>query len=417
MALLYVKIVKRRYANSEGTCIALERISIDGQTFFVIPSDKRVMNASHQQLYNNSTIKAAANSIVPVNGYRNLKIKLSAELKRFYFDDEDNACFDGIYLEEASDTQKTDLNSSSFTTSFTGSLSNNDTIMLQQLREANDVRQQQERIANVEKKFNLIKFNGTQNTVEWLEMFEKECVRYQVDNSRKVDVIKYFLEGSAYDWYHTNLQRLDIEDFALWKASFLAVFVNKGWYSVRKLFNFKYRSGYSLSNFAIKKERLCLEAEKTMTEQSIINMIVAELPDNIQEKLDKQEVKTVNLLHAELRKLDDRYSTKIKNSSITNSDQFIQKQVTKTANSKQQTSYQTNKEKVANGPLKKEPCFLCANLGLDNPPRYHNPAVCNNKEKYAKKLLHINNIIEKETYDEQDDVTRLMQLSLEDKSE
>lgn len=86
--------------------------------------------------------------------------------------------------------------------------------------------------------------------------------------------------------------------------SFLNVFVDKGWFNVRKAYNYKYLGG-SLVDYVLTKERLCLESEKNGTVISRINMIVVGLPLEIQDKLDRGIITTMEILFTEIGKLEE----------------------------------------------------------------------------------------------------------------
>lgn len=57
---------------------------------------------------------------------------------------------------------------------------------------------------------------------------------------------------------------------------------------------------------------------------------------------------------------------------------------------------------------------MCTFIGLTNPPRYHNPAKCENKQKYAAKLQTVNWVIEKEA-NESNEIAQIMNIQLDEK--
>lgn len=76
----------------------------------------------------------------------------------------------------------------------------------------------------------------------------------------RVEALRFFLIGSPKDWYETNLKKIGSANWPEWKRPFLIVFVEKGWSTVRRVFNLKYFA-CSLIDYALAKERLLLEID------------------------------------------------------------------------------------------------------------------------------------------------------------
>lgn len=153
--------------------------------------------------------------------------------------------------------------------------------------------------------------------------------------------------------------KLPDDNWSLWAESFLAVFGDRGWSKVSYAFAYKYISG-SLVDYALKKERMIPEIEKGMTMTTRINLIVVGLPENIRNKLDKEEIRTTDQLFKQL----GRYE-----------------------NGKQRK--EVPKEERAQGPRKniakqseKKPCGICESLKLYN--RFHPAEKCFNKDRRAR---------------------------------
>ena len=48
------------------------------------------------------------------------------------------------------------------------------------------------------------------NAHQWLEIFEKECSRFEIiDDKDKIEIFRLFLEKSCIDWYNSMLLTLD----------------------------------------------------------------------------------------------------------------------------------------------------------------------------------------------------------------
>lgn len=138
----------------------------------------------------------------------------------------------------------------------------------------------------VEKKFVLKKFDWKPNAIKWLSKCENECERNRLpDGPKKVEALRFFLIGSPKDWYETNMKKIELSNWPELKRSFLAVFVEKGWSTVQKAFNFKYLAG-SLVDYALAIERLLLKVDPHGLELSRVNMIVFDLSIEVQEEID-----------------------------------------------------------------------------------------------------------------------------------
>ena len=110
--------------------------------------------------------------------------------------------------------------------------------------------------------------------------------------------------------------------------------------------------GGSLINYALKKEKLCLEAENNISIQSRINMIVVGLPIEVQDEIDWEAVTSIEKLFIEIKKRENKYEI-YKNKNKNNNDTF------------------------------KKPCYMCEALGWPN--RFHPTAEYKNKKLYTTK--------------------------------
>lgn len=321
----------------------------------------------HSELFTISTVLNGTKSMAKVGQYRNLIVSLPDTITSLYLDHEGNFVFNDFYLEElSSDTQ--------LVTSIRDNCDNNGTAEL--LRLINNLQSKlavrESSLNDIEKKFILEKFNGKQqNAKEWLTNFEKECERHNItDNNKKVQILRFFIQGSAQEWYSSNLKKLSLDDWNAWSASFLMVYATKGWSEVRFAYNYRYMGG-SLVDFSVKKERLLLEVEKSISHTSRINAIVISLPLTVQDKLDREEIHTTDELMNTLRKYET-YSYKIK-SEMSNS----------TSNSAYGNNTSKDKKMYAKNFGDRKPCYICEKLGKQN--LYHPPEVCRNKQRSAER--------------------------------
>lgn len=124
---------------------------------------------------------------------------------------------------------------------------------------------------------------------------------------KKVQSLGLFLEEGAKEWYSSNLRKLALNNWSEWSISLLLVYADKSWSNVRFAYNYKYING-SLIDYALKKERLLLEIESSISNMSRINLIVMGLPFNIQDKLDKEEIINTDLLMNRIRMYETGYN-------------------------------------------------------------------------------------------------------------
>lgn len=384
---LFVHIVKKDDAVFEIAGLSENKI-----LWCILPSEYQNIK-SHKILLSKSTIKGAINAIKPINGFRKVGLKIDEDLKKEYFDEEDNLCFKNLPLEE--------MNSmSDATTQSTSSEEGN--VLKERIKELENKLSLSEEssLHLVEKKFLLEKFEKKQNAAEWIEQFEGECKRHRINNIKKIEALRFFLDGSSKDWYESNLKKIGLVNWDEWKSSFLIIFVDKGWINVRKAFNYKYLGG-SLVDYVLTKERLCLEAEKNATVLSRINLIVVGLPLEIQDELDRETITTMEKLVTELAKLEGSVRTKKKVASNTSSN-------IKTENFKGRSEEQ--KKKISE--TFKKPCYMCEGLGWRN--RFHPTTECRNKNLYATKIKV--NLNEATNDTETDQVSEMINIELDNKS-
>lgn len=405
---LYLKIVKTD-EDEDGNVIELDRISANQKVIYRMPADKRDMKLHHPILLTKKSVQNAAKSISPIGGYRNIQVSLTPDLKALYYDEDDNLAFKDTPLEEIQD----ELNYS-----IISNQTDEERRLLNQIAELQKVKQQLEsqrddsKLNDIEKKLIVDKFNGTQIASEWIIKFETECIRWKVSSPVKmIQALRFYVDGSAVDWYFTNLKKLDMSKWSDWRDSLLLIYADKGWSTVRQAFYYKYLAG-SLTDYALKKERYCLEMERDMTMTSRINMIVVSLPKTIQDKLDKEMISTMDQLYTELRKLDDACAVRKKASD---DDPKVNK-FSNVNQSKSRQSYQKEQsdQKTKQSVNKRDSCFMCDLLGLTNPHRFHSPKVCNNKLKYFAKLKDVNLILEKEAQENEDtdELARIMNINV-----
>lgn len=167
-------------------------------------------------------------------------------------------------------------------------------------------RQQQKNKLKLVEKFVSEKFSGKiTNVHQWLNNFESECTRLEIiTDMDKIEMLKLPMEESTMDWYNSMIIKNSIDsEWIIWKNSLCETFSNKGWSPVRYAFNYRYKQG-SILEYALKKERLLLEINKSIDTQTLINLITTGLPNFITDKIDREKLNTTNDLFNNIRRLE-----------------------------------------------------------------------------------------------------------------
>ncbi|KMQ86709.1 hypothetical protein RF55_14251 [Lasius niger] len=220
-------------------------------------------------------------------------------MKGTYFDEDENMVFEDQYLEEV--TQDKQLVA-------TDTSNSEDPIVkiLEKLVEQNQKKEENKNVRKLAERFVLEKFDGKNvNAHQWVEIFEKECVRFGVTrDEEKIEIFRLFLEKSCLDWYNSMMIKFTLQsEWAEWKQNFCETYANKRWSTSRYALSFKYQAG-SLLEYAIKKEKLLLEMRKSIDQGTLIDIIAAGLPNFITDRINKEEVLETKDLFNEIGKLE-----------------------------------------------------------------------------------------------------------------
>lgn len=88
-----------------------------------------------------------------------------------------------------------------------------------------------------------------------------------------------------------------------WKGNFQETCADKGWTPIKYAVSFKYVNG-SLLDYALKKERLLLEINKSIDESTLIDLIATGLPDFVTNRINREKLKETESIFNELRSLE-----------------------------------------------------------------------------------------------------------------
>lgn len=279
-------------------------------------------------------------------------LKLPPDIHKLYFDENDNVLFKEDYLEEAQQLEKPKTSTSVTQSAVSATVP----VVVTPPRKT---------LQSILKDAVISKFNEEKsNATIWLESFEKECSRLQVEEKDFPQGLNFFLEGTARDWYETNLILLQDTSWPSWKKEFIENFAIKGWTQPKYAINYKYIGG-SISEYARKKLRLLAETNKTLPEEWRVLIVIAGLPDDISTKIKRDKASSVNALIAEINQLD---KPNPKNSSLKSG-----VKVTSKSNSSK-TENLNNQLDCKKFQYEFRPCRICEKAG--KPGRFHPESEC-----------------------------------------
>lgn len=313
----------------------------ENEETYLFPPDLQPLSR-HPELAALPIIKTALKALTKRNQFRNIKVTLTKEIAEKYFDEEGNVRFGDNYLEEyTSDCEttvtRTEKKKESGSTSET----------IQQIRKP---------IHSIAKDMVITKFTGrNQNAESWLQIFERECNRLELQKCRYPECLRLFLDGPGEEWFTLNQKDMSLNDsWEGWKMALIEAFGDRGWTDIDYAFSFKYING-PLNEYVLKKLNLLLEAEPTISIKSRIFLVALGLPPFIRNRLHHKKINTQNDLISEINLLES---------------------LVKPKSSKFQNSIEKNK--TVNTSKNYKPCTICEKLGFLN--RYHPENTCWNKK-------------------------------------
>lgn len=318
----------------------------DGHVFD-IPDEFKPIN-KHKYIENSNTYAKVKNSMKKRGQKRNLWIPIDAEIRKTYLDEGENIQFNNQYLEEKLqlDTNKQE-----------------------------EVTPKIQNIGKITEKFLIEKFSiRMPNASQWMEEFEKECERFEIlEDEKKIEALKRLLEKQCLDWHSSMLIKFTAKsNWEIWKKHFCDTYEKKGLSQIKYAFTFKYQAG-SLLEYATRKERLLLEINKTIDNDTLINLIVLGLPENIINKLDKESLNSTTDLFSE----------------ITKNEHLVKQNEKAFSEYKGNAAAKQDKNKLRIDTEKKYKYSICEKLKKG--PRYHPESTCwfRPKENQANKSNQI----------------------------
>ncbi|XP_044741211.1 uncharacterized protein LOC123302367 [Chrysoperla carnea] len=277
----------------KSNVLAITSISTQDNKKYYIPEEESDVY-KHELLVATSNFVKIKKSLKKRHQTRNIWITLTKEMKDQYFDEDGNLQFNDQYLEEVNTLNENPM-------------VQNDSLsaLLEKIFE-NTQKSEEKKVSSIIKEFTVEKFNSkTTNANQWINEFEKECAKFEIEQDRKkIDALKFFLDKPYLNWYSNTMLKLPTDaEWNDWKKNFCETFANKGWSPIRFAFHYKYQIG-NLVDYAIKKEKLLLEVRKDIDIGTLIDLIAIGLPNFIADKIDRETIESTEELCNELGKLE-----------------------------------------------------------------------------------------------------------------
>lgn len=268
----------------------------DKQTF-AIPEQLQAVKL-HDLVMKTQTFQKVKTTLQRRHEKRQVWISVTPEMNKVYVDEDGNMQFRGYLLEEITPEARQQSSAAGISEEAL-------TRILENFAEAKDTSKPHS-VRNLADKFVIEKFTQkTSNVSQWMIIFEEECIRLGIgEDTGKIQILRLFLEDSCLDWYSSMLIKHTVNsEWSIWKENFCETYADKGWSPVRYAFLFKYRQG-TLLEYALKKERLLLEVNKSMDKSTLIDLIATGLPNFIVDRIDRNSLKKTEDLFNNVRGLE-----------------------------------------------------------------------------------------------------------------
>lgn len=345
--------------------LAITSIMTEDGKRYVLPEDAMYVSA-HKELQKVNTFNKVKASLKRRHDKISAWFILTDDLEKTYIDEAGNLEFEDRILQEMDNEKNDDIENPSLAR------------ILEKLVEASQ-KKEGKNLKHIADKLIVEKFNSkTSNAHQWIVTYEKECTRLQIDKEEyKIEILRFFLDDTSQNWYNSMMLKEGESQWNAWKEKFIQTFGNKGWNNRAYAHYYKYKEG-SLLDYAIKKEKLLLEINKNMDVDTVIDRIGFGLPENVREKIDRENLENITDLFSELKKHEGK----------------IGKKNLKTKETKQEWRYKNEEKK---------PCKTCENLNKG--ARYHPEDKCwfktkPNITKERPKTMGNNAVIEVDLQDE-----------------
>lgn len=354
-------------SDGKSNILAITSITTSDEKVYFIPETLQAAG-HHKEIIKTSAYNKVKNSLVKRYQIRRVWITLTEELKKIYMDEDGNLQFGDQFLEEMIAEQPTAVSEKGKDT-------------LERLFEKfleNTQEPKQQNLKYVAEKFVIEKFTSKNpNAKQWIDIFEKECIRFDVTtDEKKIELLRLFMDKTCVDWYSSMIIKLTIDsEWSTWKEKFCESFANKGWSPVTYALLFKYKDG-SLLDYAIRKEKLLLDMRRSIDTGTLVDLIAAGLPEFILNRIDREALTDTVDLFNEVSK----YEHMVNKKNVLSKRKFGDGNLMKTSDKNEE----------------KSPCKICEKLNKAG--RYHPEATCWFRKKEGdttkKNLIkHVNNSV------------------------
>lgn len=323
--------------------LCITSITNADKEIFLIPAPLQPAKM-HEEVIKTSTFQKIKTTLQKRHEKRQVWIALTPEMSKEYIDEDGNMQFKNYLLEESTIAQHPKSNS--------GMSEETMKQLIENLVEMKNEAAKPHNIRSMTDKFVLQKFSRkTSNAAQWMTIYETECTRVGINESiTKIEILRSFLEDSCLDWYSSMLIKHTVNsEWTIWKQSFCETYVDSGWSPIRYAMTFKYKQG-ALLDYALKKERLLLEINKSMDKTTLIDLIATGLPNIVSDKIERSSLKETEDLFKSIRSLEYLVNNKYTEMKIASSEMTKIKE------------------------FEKKPCKICYRENKGN--RYHTEAAC-----------------------------------------
>lgn len=282
-------------SDGKSNIMCITSISTADGLIFDIPTEFQPANL-HQAIINTPNYAKVKKSLNKRHQTRKIWISLTDDISKTYLDKEQNLQFNDLYLEEKTNNAE----------SVPGGSNQIIEKLLEKLLEEKQSKSETKYLGKIANDFMIDKFTAkNSNACQWIGDFNKECERFQiVEDRKKIEILKLFLENSSIDWYSCMLMKLTVEsEWNEWERNFCETFANKGWSPIRYALAFKYQAG-SLLEYALKKEKLLLQVRKSIDTGTLVDLIAYGLPNYVADKINRETLEKTEDLYREIGKLE-----------------------------------------------------------------------------------------------------------------
>ena len=275
--------------DGKSNVLVITSIATENGEIYAIPEELQAVNL-HKEIIKTSVYPMVKNSIKKRYQFRKVWIELTDELKKAYIDNYGNMIFSDQILEETTEQLTVATDSEERCTL---------NKLLEKLIENTQLNEKRS-LKKISEKFVIEKFTSKNtNAEQWIDIFEKECIRFDITkDEEKIEILRFFMDKSCSDWYSSMLIKLTRNsEWNIWTTKFCETFANKGWNPVTYALLFKYKDG-TLLDYAMKKEKLLLEMRRSIDAGTLIDLIAAGLPEFILNRIDRELLEdTVDLFN------------------------------------------------------------------------------------------------------------------------